>query len=219
MELLDKQRFGGGGIVTNPNCTAIPLTVALAPLHRMFGIEAVIATSFQAVSGAGYPGVPSLDILGNVVPFINGEEPKVEAETQKILGSVGPKGFVPAEFAVSALCHRVPVVDGHLVAVSVRLRGRASLKRIADAWQGFQPLAKLSLPSAPHPPIDVRTEDDRPQPRLDADSKGGMGVTVGRLRPCPVLGWKFDTLAHNTIRGAAGAAILNAEILVREGRV
>ena len=220
MELLDLQPFGdGGGIVTNPNCTAIPLSMALAPIHRAFGVEAVIATSFQAVSGAGYPGVPSLDIVGNVVPFINGEEPKVEAETQKILGGTGPKGFVPAEFPVSAACHRVPVVDGHLVAVSVRLRSRVNAKRIAEAWRAFRPLAKLSLPSAPNPPIDVRPEDDRPQPRLDADAQGGMGATIGRLRPCPVLGWKFEVLAHNTIRGAAGAAILNAEILVREGRV
>jgi aspartate-semialdehyde dehydrogenase len=220
MELLEKQPYGnGGGIVTNPNCTAIPLSMALAPIHRAFGLESVIATSFQAVSGAGYPGVPSLDITGNVVPFIGGEEPKVEAETLKILGGVGPKGFTPADFPVSASCNRVPVIDGHLVAVSVRLRGRASAKRIADAWREFRPLAKLALPSAPNPPIDVRPEDDRPQPRLDADWKGGMGVSVGRLRPCPVLGWKFLTLAHNTIRGAAGAAILNAEILVREGRV
>ncbi len=218
-ELLDRQPYGKGGIVTNPNCTAIPLTMALAPLHRAFGVEAVIATSFQAVSGAGYPGVPSLDIVGNVIPFIAGEEPKVEAETLKILGRIGARGFASAEFPVSATCHRVPVIDGHLVAVSVKLGRRASVKEILTAWRSFHPLAKLDLPTAPADPIEVRMEDDRPQPRLDADRAGGMGATVGRLRPCAVLDWKFDTLAHNTIRGAAGAAILNAEILAQEGRI
>ena len=220
IELLDRQAYAnGGGIVTNPNCTAIPLATALAPLHRAFGIEAAIAISFQATSGAGYPGVPSLDILGNVIPFIAGEEPKVEAETLKILGRVGPRGVTPADFPVSATCHRVPVIDGHLVAVSVKLGRRATTKEILAAWRGFRPLGKLALPTAPENPIEVREEDDRPQPRLDADRAGGMGVTVGRLRKCAVLDWKFDTLAHNTIRGAAGAAILNAEILVREGRI
>jgi aspartate-semialdehyde dehydrogenase len=218
--LLEAQPYAnGGGIVTNPNCTAIPLAMALAPLHRAFGVEAVISTSFQAASGAGYPGVPSLDILGNVIPFIAGEEPKVEAETLKILGRLGPLGITPADFPVSATCHRVPVVDGHLVAVSVKLRRRATQKQILAAWRSFHPLAKLDLPSAPADPIEAREEEDRPQPRLDADRDRGMGVTVGRLRKCAVLDWKFDTLAHNTIRGAAGAAILNAEILVREGRV
>jgi aspartate-semialdehyde dehydrogenase len=218
-ELLEKQPFGKGGIVTNPNCTAIPLATALAPLDRAFVVESVIATSFQAVSGAGYPGVPSLDIVGNVIPFIPGEEPKVEAETQKILGRIGARGITPAGFPVSATCHRVPVVDGHLVAVSVKLRRRATAKEILAAWRSFRPLAKLALPSAPAEAIVAREEEDRPQPRLDADRAGGMGVTVGRLRRCAVLDWKFDVLAHNTIRGAAGAAILNAEILVRDGRL
>ena len=221
LELLDRQRFGsGGGIVTNPNCSAIVIAVALAPILRAFGIQAVVASTYQAVSGAGYPGVASLDILGNVVPFVpGGEEQKVETETHKILGRIGAKGVAPAEFPLSAQCHRVPVIDGHLVAMSVRLGRRATQKEILAAWRSFRPLAKLDLPSAPNPPIEVRMEEDRPQPRLDADRAGGMAVSVGRLRSCPVLDWKFDALGHNTIRGAAGASILNAEILVREGRL
>jgi aspartate-semialdehyde dehydrogenase len=219
MKLLDLQPYRDGGLVTNPNCSTIVIAMALAPLHRSFGVDAAIVTTFQAVSGAGYPGVPSLDILGNVVPFISGEEAKIESETQKILGRIGPKGIAHAEFPVSALCHRVPVVDGHQMAISLRLGTRATRRRILDAWEGFRPLRKLDLPSAPEVPIEVRMEDDRPQPRLDADRAGGMGVTVGRLRPCNVLEWKFEAVGHNTIRGAAGAAILNVEILVRDERV
>jgi aspartate-semialdehyde dehydrogenase len=220
MEILDLQPYrNGGGLVTNPNCSTIVIAMALAPLHRAFGVDAAIVTTFQAVSGAGYPGVPSLDILGNVVPFIAGEEAKIESETQKILGRVGPKGIAHAEFPVSALCHRVPVIDGHQMAISLRFKTNTSRKRILDAWDGFLPLRKLGLPSAPEAPIEVRPEDDRPQPRLDADRAGGMGVTIGRLRPCPVLEWKFEAVGHNTIRGAAGAAILNAEILVRDERI
>ena len=220
LSLLEKQPYkNGGGIVTNPNCSTIVLALALAPLHRSFGVESVIVTTFQATSGAGYPGVPSLDILGNVVPFVPGEEAKMESETQKILGTMNGRGIEHATFPVSAQCHRVPVVDGHLEAVSLKLRRAASRKQVAEALTGFRPLAKLDLPSAPADPIIVRTEDDRPQPRLDVDREGGMGVTVGRLRPCPVLQWKFEALGHNTIRGAAGAAILNAEILRRDGRI
>jgi aspartate-semialdehyde dehydrogenase len=220
MELLERQSYrNGGGLVTNPNCSAVVIAMALAPLHRSFRVEAALVTTFQAASGAGYPGVPSLDILGNVIPFVSGEEPKIETETLKILGTVGRDGIAPAEMAVSAQCHRVPVVDGHLVAISVKLGRRATAKQILDAWSGFRPLQKLALPSAPEIPIEPRLEDDRPQPRLDADRSGGMGVTVGRLRRCPVLDWKFEALGHNTIRGAAGAAILNAEILARDGRI
>ena len=220
LELLERQTFAnGGGLVTNPNCSVIVIALALAPLHSAFGVESAIVTTFQAASGAGYPGVPSLDILGNVVPYIAGEEEKIEAEARKILGRLGSKGIEPADIAMSAQCHRVPVVDGHLVAISVRLRRRATAKQILEAWRSFRPLARLDLPSAPANPIAARTEDDRPQPRLDADRAGGMGVTVGRLRKCAVLDWKFDALGHNTIRGAAGAAILNAEILARAGRV
>jgi aspartate-semialdehyde dehydrogenase len=220
LELLDKQPYqNGGGIVTNPNCSTIVLALALAPLHQRYGVESVIVTTFQATSGAGYPGVPSLDILGNVVPFVPGEEAKMESETQKILGRMNSRGVEPAEFPVSAQCHRVPVVDGHLEAVSLRLRRTASRKQVAEALAGYRPLARLELPSAPDEPITVRSEDDRPQPRLDVERAGGMGVTIGRLRPCSVLHWKFEALGHNTIRGAAGAAILNAEILVRDGRI
>ena len=220
LKLLDLQPYkNGGGLVTNPNCSTIVIAIALAPLHRAFGVDAAIVTTFQATSGAGYPGVPSLDILGNVVPFISGEEEKIESETQKILGRIGPKGIAHAEFPVSALCHRVAVLDGHQMAISLRFKTRASKKRILDAWEGFRPLRKLNLPSAPDQPIEARPENDRPQPRLDADRAGGMGITVGRLRPCPVLEWKFEAVGHNTIRGAAGAAILNAEILVRDERI
>src|SRR5262245_3864991 len=220
LELLDRQPYrNGGGLVTNPNCSTIVIAMALAPLHRAFRVESAIVTTFQATSGAGYPGVPSLDILGNVIPFVSGEEPKIESETLKILGRIGKEGIAPAEMAVSAQCHRVPVVDGHLIAMSVKLGRRATAKQLLEAWRGFRPLRNLALPSAPDLPIEHRLEDDRPQPRLDADRAGGMGVTVGRLRRCPVLEWKFEALGHNTIRGAAGAAILNAEILVRDRRL
>lgn len=221
LDLLERQPYAnGGGIVTNPNCTAIVIAMALAPIQRAFGINAAIAATYQATSGAGYPGVPSLDILGNVIPFVpGGEEQKVETETHKILGRIGPKGIAAAEFPLSAQCHRVPVIDGHLVALSISLGRRATQKEILAAWRTFRPLRRLDLPSAPEQPIDVRMEDDRPQPRLDADRAGGMAVSVGRLRKCPVLDWKFEALGHNTIRGAAGAAILNAEILAREGRI
>ena len=219
-ELLDRQKFGnGGGILTNPNCSTIVLVLALAPIHREFGVESLVVTTFQATSGAGYPGVPSLDILGNVIPYIAGEEPKMEAETNKILGRLGAKGVDPAGIAVSPTCHRVPVLDGHLLSVSVKLARRATLKQLVAAWGGFRPLQKLALPTAPAEPIQVRVEDDRPQPRLDVDRASGMGVTVGRVRSCPVLDWKFDALGHNTIRGAAGAAILNAELLAHAGRI
>ena len=193
--------------------------MALAPLHRAFGVQSVLVTTFQATSGAGYPGVPSLDILGNVIPFVAGEEPKMEKETNKILGRLTSRGVESADIAVSAQCHRVPVIDGHLEAVSVRLRRKAPIKQVIAALRNFRPIAKLSLPSAPVEPIEVRLEDDRPQPRLDVERAGGMGVTVGRLRPCAVLDWKFDALGHNTIRGAAGAAIQNAELLAHAGRV
>jgi aspartate-semialdehyde dehydrogenase len=219
IELLDRQKFGGGGILTNPNCSAIVLVMALAPLHREFGVESLIVTTFQATSGAGYPGVPSLDILGNVIPYIPGEEPKMEAETNKILGRLGAKGIQPAGITVSASCHRVPVLDGHLMAMSVKLERKASLKAVVASLRAFRPLHRIELPSAPAEPLLILEQDDRPQPRLDVDRALGMGVTVGRIRPCPVLDWKFDALGHNTIRGAAGASILNAELLAHAGRI
>ncbi|MDP1569480.1 MAG: aspartate-semialdehyde dehydrogenase [Vicinamibacterales bacterium] len=203
-----------GAIVTNPNCSTVVLAMALAPM-RLFGIRAVIVSTMQAVSGAGYPGVPSLDILGNIVPFIGGEEEKMESETLKILGTDG--GRIPYEAVVSAHTNRVPVVDGHTMTVSVDLVGKPSIAEVDAALRGFSSRPQeLALPSAPVPPIIVCDEPNRPQPRLDADRGAGMAVSVGRLRPCPVLHAKFVALGHNTVRGAAGAAILNAELMVAE---
>lgn len=213
-----KQKRGWKGqIVTNPNCSTIVLTLALAPL-RHFGISKVIVTTMQAISGAGYPGVASMDITANVVPYIGGEEPKMESETQKILGSVDQGGFSPLEAAVSAACNRVPVVDGHLVAVSVELSSRASEADIRSAIENFSGIPqKKKLPSAPKNPLIYMEAPDRPQPRRDVERENGMAVFVGRLRSCPVLDWKFIALGHNTIRGAAGAAVLNAELMKVEG--
>jgi len=206
-----------GFIVTNPNCSTVTLTMGLAPLRR-FGIEQVIATTMQAISGAGYPGVASMDIVGNVIPFIGGEEPKIESETQKILGEVADGRFVPLPAAVSAHCNRVPVVDGHMVTVSVALKAPAGLDELIEAYETFRgEPQELMLPSAPAKPVLYLKEENRPQPRRDALRGGGMTVTVGRLRECPVLDWKFVCLGHNTIRGAAGAAILNAELMKAKG--
>jgi aspartate-semialdehyde dehydrogenase len=206
-----------GAIVTNPNCSTVALTMGLVPL-RPFGIEKVIATTMQAVSGAGYPGVASFDIVGNVIPFISGEEAKMETETLKILGQFAGDHieFLPAK--VSAHCNRVPVLDGHTVAVSVALREKPHLKDLIQAYESFTALPqKLKLPSAPPKPVLYLHEENRPQPRRDAGRGNGMTVTVGRLRTCPVLDYKFVCLAHNTIRGAAGAAVLNAELMHAQG--
>ena len=214
--LLEAQRHHhgwSGGIITNPNCTATVLVMALAPLHAAFGVEAVMMTSMQAVSGAGYPGVPSLDILGNVIPFIRNEEPKVEEELPKMLGRFTGRAVEPAPMAVSALCHRVPVLEGHTEAVSVRLKGNPSLEEVREAWRDWRPEPQqLGLPSAPPMPIRLHDLEDRPQVRRDVELDGGMSVHVGRLRTCPVLGVKFALLGHNTERGAAGGSILNAEL-------
>ena len=218
LKLLEEQRRSkgwSGAIVTNPNCSTIVLAMALAPL-RPFNIRTVIVSTMQAVSGAGYPGVPSLDILGNVVPFIGGEEEKMESEPLKILGGDG--GRSPYPMVVSAHTNRVPVIDGHTMTVSVAFEQQPSLAAIGDALRNFTGKPQqLWLPSAPQPPIVVTEEPNRPQPRLDADLGGGMAITVGRLRECPVLHAKFVALGHNTIRGAAGAAILNAELMHAEG--
>lgn len=213
-------RTGPGFIVTNPNCSAITLALALAPLQARFGIEAVVATTLQAISGAGYPGVAALDITDNVLPYIANEEEKIERETAKLLGRFEGGRIVPADFAVSAQCHRVNVVDGHLVAVRVRLAQAVEPNALAEAMEGFsgEP-QRLRLPTAPERPIIVRSEPDRPQPRLDRDAGGGMSVTVGRIARDPVLGYRFVVLGHNTIRGAAGAALLNAELLLAHGRL
>jgi aspartate-semialdehyde dehydrogenase len=209
-----------GAIVANPNCTATVLTMALAPLHFAFGIESVVMTSMQAASGAGYPGVPSLDILGNVIPWIRSEEGKVEEETPKMLGRLVSGAIQPAEFAISALCHRVPVVDGHTEAVAVKLRGAPGAASVREALQTFRgATADFGLPSAPAAPIRVHDAEDRPQVRLDVEQGGGMVVHVGRVRPCPVLGTKFVVLGHNAERGAAGASILNAELAKVRGLI
>jgi aspartate-semialdehyde dehydrogenase len=212
-----KNRWGSDGyIITNPNCAAIGLVMALAPLHKRFGLDKVIVTTLQGLSGAGYPGVPSLDIIDNVIPFIGGEEPKVESEPLKILGTLDGGQFVSADLRVSASCTRVNVQDGHLESVSVGLRQKASPGDLIETWEEFDPLSGHGLPSAPSPPVIYRKEDDRPQPRRDRDEGNGMACVVGRLRECPILDYKFFVLSHNTIRGASGAAILNAEYLYKE---
>ena len=219
--LIDSQpwrKTSRGFAVTNPNCSAIGLVLALAPLHRHFELEAVMAVTMQAVSGAGYPGVASLDILGNVIPYIKNEEEKMEEETQKLLGTLKGGAIVPAPFAMSAQCNRVPVEDGHTESVSVRLKKKVNAEEIVAAWNEFTAEPQhLRLPSAPDKPVVYLTAPDRPQPRFDVDLGGGMTTAVGRLRPCNVLEWKFTVLSHNTIRGAAGAALLNAELLKAKG--
>jgi len=212
-----KNRGWSGMIVTNPNCSTVVLTMALAPFAAL-GIERVIAATLQAVSGAGYPGVASMDILANVIPFIGGEEEKMQQETQKILGTVENGQASPLAAKVSAHCHRVPVVDGHTVAVSVELQKKLTAAEAQHAIQNFRGLPQeRKLPSAPARPLVYMPMLDRPQPRRDAGRENGMAVFVGRLRECPVLDLKFVACGHNTIRGAAGAAVLNAELMVSEG--
>ena len=221
IRLIDKQSWrskSGGYVVTNPNCSAIGLALALAPLHRRFTLETVMAVTMQAVSGAGYPGVPSLDILGNVIPYIANEEEKMEEETQKLLGTLNGARIDPAPFAMSAQCNRVAVEDGHTESIAVRLKQKAQPQEIIAAWNDFRAEPQqLRLPSAPERPVVYMTAADRPQPRFDCDLGGGMTTAVGRLRKCNVLDWKFTSLSHNTIRGAAGAALLNAELLKAKG--
>jgi aspartate-semialdehyde dehydrogenase len=218
IEVQGWRRKSGGFAVTNPNCSAIGLVLALAPLHQKFGLETVMAVTMQAVSGAGYPGVASLDILGNVIPYISNEEEKMEEETQKLLGKLNGNSIVPAPFAMSAQCNRVAVEDGHTESVSIRLKTKAQPEEIIAAWNEFRAEPQsLRLPSAPEQPVIYLHGVDRPQPRLDVDSGGGMTTSVGRLRKCNVLDWKFTLLSHNTIRGAAGAALLNAELLKAKG--
>lgn len=213
------KQSGKGFIVTNPNCSAIGLVLALKPLAERFGLRAVFVSTMQAVSGAGYPGVPSLDILGNVVPFIRNEEEKLEAETQRLLGKLDGQRIVPLDAKVSAHCNRVAVEDGHTESVSVQLGSKATREDILAAWREFQPLRANDLPTAPMQPVEYEAAEDRPQPRLDRMRGRGMAATVGRLRPCSLLDWKFTVLSHNTIRGAAGAALLNAELLASQGRL
>ncbi|MEK7284781.1 MAG: aspartate-semialdehyde dehydrogenase, partial [Chloroflexota bacterium] len=218
LERQRRERPWSGSIVANGNCTAIHLALALAPLHRDFGIERLVVTTMQALSGASYPGVPSLDALDNVVPFIAGEEEKVVAETRKFLGRWDGARFVPADIAMSVHCNRVSVRDGHTETVSLTLRGAPSVDVVTRSFRAFRGRPQeLGLPTAPARPIVVRDEPDRPQPVLDRDVERGMASVVGRVREDPVLGLKFVVLGHNTIRGAAGASVLNAELLVAEG--
>ncbi|HEY0727539.1 MAG TPA: aspartate-semialdehyde dehydrogenase [Pyrinomonadaceae bacterium] len=221
--LLERQKLKyprGGFIVTNPNCSTIMLALALAPLHTAFGVEATVATTLQALSGAGYPGVASLDILDNVLPYIGGEEEKIETETTKILGRFNDARIDPASMAVSAQCHRVNVADGHMAAVRVKFARKVRIEEVLEALTYYRSLPQeLGLLSAPFDPIIVRAEQDRPQPKLDRHAGNGMTITVGRLKPDAVLDYRFVVLSHNTIRGAAGAAILNAELLVALGHL
>ena len=209
----------GGYIVTNPNCSAIGLVLALKPLEVRFGIEGLFVSTMQAVSGAGYPGVASLDILGNVVPFIKNEEEKMQEEVGKLLGSLVDGRVELLDAKVSAHCNRVAVEDGHTECVSIKLRSKATRDEILAAWAEFAPLTGQKLPSAPEQPVEFDANPDRPQPRLDRMRGRGMASTVGRLRECNLLDWKFVVLSHNTIRGAAGAAVLNAEVLARLGKL
>src|SRR6516164_5240212 len=221
LALIEQQcwrKKSGGYIVTNPNCSAIGLVVALAPLHERFGVESLFVTTMQAVSGAGYPGVASLDILGNVIPFIKNEEEKMEEETRKLLGKLNSHAVQDAAFTMTAHCNRVAVEDGHTESVSIKLKKKASAEEIVAALEGFKAEPQeLKLPSAPEKPVVYVQASDRPQPRFDVDTGAGMTAVVGRLRPCSVLDWKFTVLSHNTIRGAAGAAVLNAELLQAKG--
>ena len=220
LALLEAQAAGRGWrgrIVTNPNCSTVVLSMALAAL-RPFGLKSVMITTLQAISGAGYPGVPSWDILGNVIPFIDGEEHKIETEAKKILGTYGAARVEPHPMTVSATTTRVSVQDGHTESISVGLEHRPPAEALIEAFNAFKGKPQLlELPSAPAQPVVYLTERNRPQPTLDVGRGRGMTVSVGRLRPCSLFDYKFVALGHNTIRGAAGAAILNAELMHREG--
>ena len=221
LALIEQQSWrkkSGGYIVTNPNCSAIGLVVALAPLHQTFGVESLFVTTMQAVSGAGYPGVASLDILGNVIPFIKNEEEKMEEETKKLLGTLNSNHVQDAGFAMTAHCNRVAVEDGHTESVSVKLKTRVDADAVLAAFRDFRSKPhEMGCPLAPERPVVYDPAPDRPQPRFDLDRGNGMTVSVGRLRSCGVLDYKFTVLSHNTIRGAAGAALLNAELLKVQG--
>jgi aspartate-semialdehyde dehydrogenase len=214
-----QQRSRGwkGQIVTNPNCSTVVLTMGLAPL-KQFGIQKVIATTLQAISGAGYPGVPSMDIQANVIPYIGGEEEKMQQETQKILGDFAGDHIEHLRAKVSAHCNRVPVVDGHTVTISVEFASKPSEADLRNAFESYTSTPQQrELPSAPRQPVIYMPQENRPQPRRDVERENGMAAFIGRLRQCPALDWKFIALGHNTVRGAAGAAVLNAELMCSEG--
>jgi len=215
--IQQQNRGWKGQIVTNPNCSTVVLTMGLAPL-KPFGITRLVATTMQAISGAGYPGVPSMDIVGNVIPFIGGEEEKMQQETQKILGDFDGSRVRDLAARVSAHCNRVPVVDGHTVTVSVEFSSKPAEADLLQAFHGFTSVPQeRRLPSAPPAPVIYMTQPNRPQPRKDVERERGQAVFVGRLRPCPAFDYKFVAMGHNTVRGAAGAAVLNAELMVTEG--
>jgi aspartate-semialdehyde dehydrogenase len=220
LTLANRQNFGAGKILTNPNCSTIGLALALKPLVDAFGVREVAVVTLQALSGAGLPGVSALHGMDNVIPYIPREEEKMQSETRKILGDLENGGIRDSEIVVSAQCNRVAVLDGHTQCVSVRLGEAVDEDRIRRAWSEFagEPQA-LGLPSAPAPPIRVLDAEDAPQPRLHRDLGRGMTISVGRLRPCPILGHKFVTLSHNTVRGAAGGALLVAELAAAHGLV
>ena len=222
IEIISKQNFssdGSGWIVTNPNCVSVPLSMSLKPLHDTFGIDSLVVTSIQSVSGAGYPGVPSLDVVANVIPHIGGEESKVQTESTKVLGSLAENSITFNDFTIQATAVRVPTIEGHLLSVSVKVQDVPSTieeaKKAFTDWEN--PIANLDLPSSPENPIKLYAKDRHPQPRLHADREGGMQTAVGRLREGTVMDLGYVTMAHNTIRGAAGGAILNAELLVAKG--
>jgi aspartate-semialdehyde dehydrogenase len=217
--LQQKNRgYETGFIVTNPNCSTAGLVLVLKPLAEAFGLEKIFVVTLQAISGAGYPGVASVDIQGNVVPFISGEEEKMESEPQKLLGKWNGERFVDVGLGISAHCNRVPVIDGHLECVSVSLKKIASLNEVREALREFEVSAELAaLPSAVRNPIVVLDGQDRPQPRRDVNAGNGMAAVVGRVRECPLLDVKLTLLSHNLVRGAAGAALLNAELLAARG--
>jgi aspartate-semialdehyde dehydrogenase len=221
LQLLHIQRARrgwSGGIVCNPNCTTTIALGAIGPLHRAFGAEGVLVTSMQALSGAGYPGVSAMDSTGNVIPYISGEEAKVEAETRRILGTLSGNAVIDADIRISAQCNRVPVMDGHTICLSMRLSGSPDAEDIAMALESFVPaIANMDLPSSPNRFINLRKEQDRPQPRRDVEDDSGMTMHIGRIRTCPVMGTKLVVLGHNVERGAAGGSLLNAELAVERG--
>ena len=218
LELIKSQKFDKGCIITNPNCSTIGMTIPLKPIHDRFGIKAVHVVTMQALSGAGYPGVSSLDILDNVVPYISSEEGKMQSEPLKILGKYKDGKIKNADIIFSAQCNRVPVIDGHLEALSIKLKNKATKEEILECWQNFKgEPQELKLPMAPEKPIVYFEEPNLPQPKLQRNLDKGMVVSVGRLKECPVLDFKFIALSHNTIRGAAGTAILIAELIHKKG--
>lgn len=220
LDLVKSQRFSQGMIVTNPNCSVIGLTTALKPLTDRWGIEMAHVVTLQAISGAGYPGIPSFEIVDNVIPFISGEEEKIESEPLKILGNFSNGSISPYKMRLSAHCNRVAVIDGHMACVSIKLKEKVQEEEIIQAWKDFSSEAQyLGLPSAPSFPIVYHHDERHPQPKLHRNLEKGMAVSIGRLRKCPLFDWKFALLSHNTVRGAAGCALLNAELMVKKGYI